>query len=162
MATVFMCTDSVLERSVALKVMPNSSNTRRLKDELNALFKIRSKHVVQVYDVCVDDNNVGIIQEYVDGKDLFSEDLAPTDCKNYLQMLWQISSGISDIHDEGLIHRDIKPNNMKIDREGILKIFDFGLAQRGRSGSFNHWLCGDRGVFCSRAIRCRHSIYARS
>jgi eukaryotic-like serine/threonine-protein kinase len=130
MATVFKCTDSVLERPVALKVMPRNLNTRRFKDELDALFKIRSKHVVQVYDVCVDSTSVGIIQEYVDGKDLFSPDLAPTNCQTYLQMLWQISSGISDIHDAGLIHRDIKPNNMKVDNnEGILKIYDFGLAR---------------------------------
>ena len=130
MATVFKCFDSILERSVALKVMPRNFNARRLKDELDALYKIRSKHVVQVYDVCVDDTSVGIIQEYVDGKDLFSEDLAPTDCENYLRMLWQISSGISDIHDAELIHRDIKPNNMKMDdNEGILKIYDFGLAR---------------------------------
>lgn len=130
MATVFKCTDSVLERSVALKVIPRNLHQRRLKDELEALFKIRSKHVVQVYDVCMDATSVGIIQEYVDGKDLSSADLAPTDCESYLLMLWQISSGISDIHDAGLIHRDIKPNNMKIDdNEGILKIFDFGLAR---------------------------------
>lgn len=130
MATVFKCRDGILERPVALKVMPRNFNTRRMKDELDALYKIRSKHVVQVYDVCVDSTSVGIIQEYVDGKDLFSVDLAPTNSKDYLQMLWQISSGISDIHDAGLIHRDIKPNNMKVDdNEGILKIYDFGLAR---------------------------------
>lgn len=129
MATVFKCTDSVLERSVALKVMPRNLHQGRLKDELDALFKIRSKHVVQVYDVCFDDTSVGIIQEYVDGKDLASIELAPTDSDCYLLMLWQISSGISDIHDAGLIHRDIKPNNMKFDKERILKIYDFGLAR---------------------------------
>jgi serine/threonine-protein kinase len=130
MASVFKCVDSILERPVALKVMPRNLDTRRLKDELEALYKIRSKHVVQVYDVCVDETNVGIIQEFVDGKDLFSADLAPNDVEGYLLMLWQISSGISDIHDAGLIHRDIKPNNMKYDEtEGILKIYDFGLAR---------------------------------
>lgn len=128
-ATVFKCDDSVLERPVALKVMPRSLEGRRLKDELDALFKIRSKHVVQVFDVCIDNTSIGIVQEFIDGQDLFSPDLKPLDSENYLRILWQISTGISDIHEAGIIHRDIKPNNMKIDPEGILKIFDFGLAR---------------------------------
>lgn len=129
MATVFKCHDSVLERPVALKVMPRRFETRRLKDELEALYKIRSKHVVQVFDICLDSTSVGIVQEFVNGKDLFSSDLAPQSADEFLFVLWQIASGIADIHGAGLIHRDIKPNNMKIDQEGILKIFDFGLAR---------------------------------
>ncbi|WP_281966792.1 serine/threonine-protein kinase [Roseovarius nanhaiticus] len=129
MATVFMCRDNVLERPVALKVLPRRFETRRLRDELEALYTIRSKHVVQVFDVCLDSTSVGIVQEFVDGKDLFSGDVAPQSTNYFLFILWQIASGIADIHKAGLIHRDIKPNNMKIDQEGILKIFDFGLAR---------------------------------
>ena len=129
MATVFKCQDSVLERPVALKVLPRRFETRRLKDELDALYTIRSKHVVQVFDICIDSTSVGIVQEFVDGKDLFSGDVAPQSDNDFLFVLWQIASGIADIHKAGLIHRDIKPNNMKIDQEGILKIFDFGLAR---------------------------------
>lgn len=130
MATVFKCIDSILERPVAVKVIPRNADQKRLMDELAALFKIRSKHVVQVYDICFDASSVGIVQEFVDGKELSSTDVAPTECQSYLKMLWQIASGISDIHEAGLIHRDIKPSNMKIDgSEGILKIFDFGLAR---------------------------------
>ncbi|WP_299850389.1 serine/threonine-protein kinase [uncultured Roseovarius sp.] len=129
MATVFKCHDRILERPVALKVMPRRFKTRRLNDELQALYTIRSKHVVQVFDVCVDNTSVGIVQEFVDGKDLFSTDIAPSSADDFLFILWQIASGISDIHAAGLIHRDIKPNNMKVDQEGILKIFDFGLAR---------------------------------
>lgn len=129
MATVFKCHDNVLERPVAIKVLPRRYKTRRLKDELEALYKIRSKHVVQVFDICLDSTSVGIVQEFVDGEDLFSDDVVPQSVNDFLMILWQIASGIADIHRVGLIHRDIKPNNMKIDREGILKIFDFGLAR---------------------------------
>lgn len=129
MATVFKCRDSILERDVALKVMPKGGEAKRLNDELTALYKIRSKHVVQVFDVCIDNTSIGIIQEYIDGNDLFCPAMKPTNCENYLRILWQLSSGIADIHEANLIHRDIKPNNMKIDPEGILKIFDFGLAR---------------------------------
>ncbi|MCC5612771.1 serine/threonine protein kinase [Nostoc sp. CHAB 5834] len=129
MATVFKCYDSILERPVALKVLPRHFEARRLKDELEALYTIRSKHVIQVFDICIDDTSVGIVQEFVDGKDLFSSDVAPRSANDFLFVLWQIASGIADIHKAGLIHRDIKPNNMKIDQEGVLKIFDFGLSR---------------------------------
>jgi serine/threonine-protein kinase len=92
--------------------------------------QMRSKHVVQVYDVVVSSNGeLGIVQEYIDGEDLFETDIPRRSVDEYLKTLWQLASGISDIHTAGLIHRDIKPNNMKIAPEGILKIFDFGLAR---------------------------------
>lgn len=130
MAAVFPCRDMVLERHVAIKVMPGSANQRRVRDELSALLKMRSKHVVQVYDVLrIDTDDLGIVQEFIDGKDLFDKDLAPKTEIDYLKLIWQISAGIADIHDLGVIHRDIKPNNMKVDPEGVVKIFDFGLAR---------------------------------
>lgn len=129
MASVYKCRDNLLERDVALKVMPRNMNARRLKDELDALLALRSKHVVQVYDVCIDQTSVGIIQEFIGGHDLFAPENSPRDANHYLLVLWQMASGISEIHEAGLIHRDIKPNNMKIDEEGILKIFDFGLSR---------------------------------
>lgn len=128
MGAVLQCRDTVLDRMVAIKIMSNADR-RRVKDELNALFKMRSKHVVQVYDLFkFDHKNVAIVQEYIDGQDLFEK----SSCENtseYLKIIWQIACGIADIHDSKIIHRDIKPNNMKIDSEGILKIFDFGLAR---------------------------------
>lgn len=130
MASVFPCKDTTLNRQVAIKVMPGSADKRRILDEVGALLKMRSKHVVQVYDVLRTENNdLSIVQEFVDGKDLFDKSLAPTTEAEYLKLVWQISSGISDIHRLNVIHRDIKPNNMKMDPEGVVKIFDFGLAR---------------------------------
>ncbi|MDP2825419.1 MAG: serine/threonine-protein kinase [Sulfuritalea sp.] len=129
MAAVWPCNDSILERKVAIKVMPGSVEKRRIRDELGALLKMRSNHVVQVYDVLDLNNDLAIVQEFIEGQDLFDEDLAPKNKNEYLRLLWQIASGIADIHDLGVIHRDIKPNNMKIDPEGVVKIFDFGLAR---------------------------------
>lgn len=129
MASVFPYQDQYLDRKVALKILPPGPNARRIQDELEALFKLRSKHVVQVYDVVKDATSIGIIQEFVDGVDLFSDQHKPDDSEAYLKIIWQVASAIADIHDAGIIHRDIKPNNMKIDHEGIVKIFDFGLAR---------------------------------
>lgn len=129
MAAVWPCHDVVLKRKVAIKVMPGSANKRRIRDELGALLKMRSNHVVQVYDILSLNNDLAIVQEFIEGKDLFDKALAPRNKNEYLKLLWQIASGIADIHKLGVIHRDIKPNNMKVDPEGVVKIFDFGLAR---------------------------------
>lgn len=128
--SVFFCDDSHLERKVAIKIINDRRQQRRISDEVKALLQMRSKHVVQVYDVVVSANGeLGIVQEFIDGEDLFESEVPRQSLDSYLKTLWQIASGISDIHEAGLIHRDIKPNNMKMAPEGILKIYDFGLAR---------------------------------
>jgi serine/threonine-protein kinase len=83
-----------------------------------------------VYDLIYQQNTpVGIVEEYIEGEDLCESNEAQSSPDLYLKSLWQIASGIADIHDAGIIHRDIKPNNMKYDAEGIIKIFDFGLSR---------------------------------
>lgn len=127
---VIFCIDEHLQRTVAIKAIKNISQIERLRDEVSALMKLRSKHVVQVFDIVEGaGKNFGIVMEFVDGKDLFGIDRAELNPLKLLKILWQIASGIADIHAAGVIHRDIKPNNMKLDNEGILKIFDFGLAR---------------------------------
>lgn len=131
MGEVLLCNDIALERKVAIKFIRNVDEKRRLFDEISALQKIRSKHVVQIFDVFVEeDNRIGIVQEYVPGSDLSSfSEVNTLSAEEYLKTLYQIASGISDIHAQGLIHRDIKPNNIKFDQVKIIKIFDFGLAR---------------------------------
>ena len=130
MGDVIYCQDLQLLRLVAIKTIQNIDEINRLEDEISALTQLRSKHVVQVFDVITfDDGSFGIVMEFIKGNDLFKiSDLIQNPIA-LLKILWQISSGIADIHATGLIHRDIKPNNMKLDEEGIVKIFDFGLAR---------------------------------
>lgn len=131
MGTVVVCHDPNLDRKVAIKFLQPGSDKRRIFDEVRALQRIRSKHVVQVFDVVVAQplNQVGIVQEFLPGDDLsgFHEsDPTPDD---YLRVLYQLARGLNDIHEQGQIHRDIKPNNAKRDQENIVKIFDFGLSR---------------------------------
>ncbi|MEI5639724.1 MULTISPECIES: serine/threonine-protein kinase [unclassified Pseudoalteromonas] len=127
---VIFCKDRHLDRTVAIKTIKDFSELERLRDEVSALMKMRSKHVVQVFDIVPwDSEQFAIVMEYIDGTDLFNLDFDSLDSIRLLKLLWQIASGISDIHAAGIIHRDIKPNNMKLDSEGVLKIFDFGLAR---------------------------------
>jgi len=126
---VLICEDTQLKRQVAIKFIQDVSQNNRLKDEFLALMRMRSKHVVQLYDVIqAGDNRFGLVQEFVEGDDLLASP-SPTTPEDYLKIIWQIASGIADIHAAEIIHRDIKPNNMKFSAEGVLKIFDFGLAR---------------------------------
>lgn len=136
MGSVHLCYDQTLERKVAIKVIHNPKNERRIIDEVDALLKLRSKHVVQVYDIIRVGKGKGIVQEYVEGSDLWETPDCTLSSGELCKQLWQIASGIEDIHRAGVIHRDIKPNNIKNDLEGVIKIFDFGLARdEGMSAS---------------------------
>jgi serine/threonine protein kinase len=126
---VLYCKDTHLQRKVAIKTIRDSTESQRLNDEIAALLKLRSKHVVQVFDIISSDSSLGIVMEYIDGEDLFQSNYHTHSSIHLLKVLWQIASGIADIHEAGLIHRDIKPNNMKLDSEDIVKIFDFGLSR---------------------------------
>jgi len=146
MGTVVICKDEVLERKVAIKFIQAATDPRRLLDEVSALLKLRSKHIVQVYDLIrYGAKDFGIIQEFIDGKDLLESYKAPTTVEQYYKSLWQIAAGIADIHSVNLIHRDIKPNNMKTDPEGVIKIFDFGLARDAGPSASTVGFVGTRG-----------------
>lgn len=131
MGDVRIYEDSNLKRNVAIKFIRDVEDMDRLLDEISALQKIRSKHVVEIYDIVVGESeeDIGIVQDYLPGKDLLFLANERLSDEEYLRVLYQIASGISDIHEQGVIHRDIKPNNMKFDQEKLIKIFDFGLAR---------------------------------
>lgn len=146
MGTVIFCQDTHLDRIVAIKFIQDKRDHRRMLDELDALLKMRSKHVVQIYDVVTPaPDTIGIVQEYIEGNDLFNEPFPRASQQNYLKTIWQIAAGIADIHDAGVIHRDIKPNNMKLDHEGIVKIFDFGLAREEGAKAVTRGFVGTAG-----------------
>jgi serine/threonine protein kinase len=126
--SVFVCRDSYLDRDVAIKFLRPGGDKGALIKEVQALSSIRSKHVVQLYNVLTDENDddVGIVLEYVPGGDL--SQFQSADMIANLRVLYQLSCGIADIHANGLIHRDVKPKNAKFDDDGILKLFDFSLS----------------------------------
>ena len=136
MSDTLLCKDKHLDRSVVIKALKPGIDQKRILDELTALTAIRSKHVVQVYDVIRGDKGrvEGLVEEYLEGPDI-STAPAPANATEAMQLLYSISKGISDIHAHDRVHRDIKPDNMRRDKEGCLKIFDFGLAKPDVVGS---------------------------
>jgi eukaryotic-like serine/threonine-protein kinase len=131
MSEVNECDDKNLARKVVLKRVFKTADFSRLMDEQKALLKLRSKHVVQLFDVVTftwrADDITCLVLEYIDGQDLDKITFKP-DVK-YQKTLWQVASGIAEIHKAGVIHRDIKPPNIRLDTNGVVKIFDFGLAR---------------------------------
>ncbi|MCY4012743.1 MAG: serine/threonine-protein kinase [Gammaproteobacteria bacterium] len=125
---VVFCTDQNLDRQVVIKY---GNQPRRLLDELAALQRIRSKHVVEVFDVVSDSHGTsdGIVEEFIDGAELTSQlgNIGSND--EYVRLLYQLASGLADIHEVGIVHRDVKPSNVFIDADQILKIIDFNLAR---------------------------------
>jgi len=131
MGEIIECVDTHLQRRVIIKRLQIGVEERRLLDEQKALAKLRSKHVVQLYDIVELQDRASaekaIVMEFIEGDNLAIGSYASN--REYLNVLWQIASGLRDIHDAGIIHRDIKPNNIRLDNEGVIKIIDFGLAR---------------------------------
>ncbi len=131
MGDIYECTDTHLKRLVVVKTLKDGEEARRLLDEIKALLKLRSKHVVQLYDVITVTegllNKTALVLEHIEGRDLRVGSVASGE--EHLNTLWQIASGLVDIHSEGVIHRDIKPNNIRVDADHVIKILDFGLAR---------------------------------
>lgn len=131
MGDILFCRDLHLNRKVVVKMLKAGGDEKRLRDEQIALTKIRSKHVVQLYDIIkvVQDKKTAdaLVLEYINGADLRMESYAPD--QTYLKVLWQIACGLAEIHRHSIIHRDIKPQNIRKDTDGIIKILDFGLAR---------------------------------
>jgi eukaryotic-like serine/threonine-protein kinase len=130
MSDTVLCDDLHLQRPVVVKTLKKGTDPRRILDELSALQNIRSKHVVQIYDVIRDTEGfvVAIVEEYIPGLDLTAAP-TPQTTDEFCKIAYPIAEGIADIHTHGRVHRDIKRQNMKFDAEGCLKIFDFGLAR---------------------------------
>lgn len=137
MGEVLIFEDLHLQRKVVLKHLQPGVEARRLLDEQKALLRVRSKHVVQLYDIVDISYSAAvypaIILEFIDGNNLDVAGYNPDE--KYLNVIWQISCGLSDIHSHNIIHRDIKPNNIKIDKEGVVKILDFGLSRSNENAN---------------------------
>jgi serine/threonine protein kinase len=129
---VYKCLDRHLNRFVAIKVMKDLQNSEQLVQELASLRDIKSTHIAQIYD-CItlpDRTMIALVQEYVPGVDLFAYATQAHQDLDYLTLLYQLASGIADVHAHDRVHRDIKPHNMKLDQERIVKLLDFGFACR--------------------------------
>ena len=146
MGGIFFCDDLHLQRRVVVKLLKDGEDERRLLDEQRALIQLRSKHVVQLFDVIkIDDrtNKKALVLEYIDGENLQLNGYVPGE--EFLNVLWQIACGLKDIHAAHVIHRDIKPQNIRIDASRVVKILDFGLARQAGNDANTRNIIGTIG-----------------
>jgi serine/threonine protein kinase len=142
MGIVFKAIHIKLEKIFALKMITpglvmNENFLKRFQAEAKSLAKFEDPNIVRVYDLRSDDDRWFIVMEFVDGINLLEKIKrdGPFPWQKALPILEQMLSGISHAHASGIIHRDIKPNNIMITKDGTVKITDFGLAKDQTSGS---------------------------
>lgn len=135
MATVYLAQDLILERLVAVKVLrfdfhTNQDAMRRFQREAQSATQLVHPNIVGVYDVGEEQGTHYIVMEYVKGTDLkeYIRQRGPLPPREAVRIMTQIVSAISMAHQNRIIHRDIKPQNILIDEEGNVKITDFGIA----------------------------------
>jgi serine/threonine protein kinase len=136
MAVVYLARDEELDRPVALKVLADNlaaddSFRKRFLREARLAAGLAHRNVVQVYDSGEEDGRPYIVMEYVEGETLAEVlsrrgTLPPTEA---IELGLQICAGLDHAHRKGLVHRDIKPQNVLICPDGTLKIVDFGIAR---------------------------------
>jgi eukaryotic-like serine/threonine-protein kinase len=132
--TVQKVLDTYLDRTVLFKSMQDHKNNAQLINEVQTLSKARSRHVVEIYDVIYDErgNVAGIIIELLKGRDYLTfHNEAQASPALFIRALYQIGTAIADLHKVGIIHRDIKLDNLKESQAGVLKLFDFGISIDG-------------------------------
>lgn len=136
MATVFLALDQRLDRQVALKVIhPHLANDQNFQEkfvlEAKTAAKLSHPNLVNVFDQGTDGQTTFLVMEYVSGitlRDALKE-YGPLPAIRALEMLAQILSGLAAAHRAGILHRDLKPDNVLLADDGRVKLGDFGLAR---------------------------------
>ena len=136
MAIVFRGRDRTLERYVTVKILReefigDEEFITRFRSEALAAARLSHPNIVRVYDVGQEGNVYFIVMEYVHGDTLKQaiKEKAPFDTKSTINVSMQIASGIAQAHKNHIIHRDIKPQNILVGTDGIIKVTDFGIAR---------------------------------
>ncbi len=137
MGSVYLCEHKLMRRRVAVKVLPTAkaddpSSLERFYREARAVAALDHPNIVRAYDIDQDDKLHFLVMEYVDGSSLqeIIKKAGPMDVTRAAHYMRQSALGLQHAHESaGLVHRDIKPGNILVDRTGTVKILDMGLAR---------------------------------
>lgn len=139
MAMVFKAYDIVDEKNVAIKILKdeylaNDDFKRRFRNESKAIALLSHPSIVKVLDVNFDDNIQYIVMEYIDGITLkeYIEQQGAVKWKEAVHFTVQILRALQHAHDNGIVHRDVKPQNVMLLEDGTIKVMDFGIARFAR------------------------------
>ena len=141
MANVYRATDLKTQNTVAVKILKeeftqNEELVHRFKNESKAISILDHPNIVKVFDVSVTDKLQYLVMEYIDGitlKEYLNQRGGPLTWKETLHFITQILSALQHAHSKGVVHRDIKPQNIMLLPDGSLKMMDFGIARISRA-----------------------------
>ena len=142
MAVVYKAYDNIDDRIVAVKILKeeflaNEEFRRRFKNESKAIAVLSHPNIVKVFDVSFGDRLQYIVMEYVDGITLkeYIEQQGVINWKEAVHFTGQILAALQHAHDKGIVHQDIKPQNIMLLQDGTIKVTDFGIARFSRMDS---------------------------
>jgi serine/threonine-protein kinase len=140
MAVVYKAHDNLENKTVAIKILKeefvsNEEFLRRFKNESKAIAMLSHPNIVNVYDVSFGDLIQYIVMEYIEGITLkeFIEHEGSLRWKDAVHFTIQILKALQHAHDKGIVHRDVKPQNIMVLSDGTIKVTDFGIARFARS-----------------------------
>lgn len=135
MSTVYLAEHMVMHHKRAVKVLPKSklgknSYLQRFRLEAKAIASLNHPNIVRAYDIDNEKDTHYLVMEFVDGVDLQTlvRKKGPLDFDLAADYACQAAKGLHHAHEHGLIHRDVKPANLLINRDGVIKVLDLGLA----------------------------------
>ena len=136
MATVYRAKCTLLNRDVAIKVLKDEYTTdsefiKRFNSEAQAAASLAHQNIVSIYDVGTEDNMYYIVMELIKGKTLkeIIDEKGALDAKTTIKIGKQIAAALSVAHKNKIVHRDIKPHNIMLTEDGVVKVTDFGIAK---------------------------------
>ena len=140
MAVVYRAYDTIDDRTVAIKILKdeflgNEEFIRRFKNESKAIAVLSHPNIVKVYDVSFGDRIQYIVMEYIDGITLkeYLDQQKVVKWKEAVHFTVQILRALQHAHEKGIVHRDIKPQNIMLLQDGTIKVTDFGIARFSRN-----------------------------
>ena len=136
MAVVYKAIDLLMKRIVAVKMLrdeiaADEQSVRRFINESKAVAMLSHPNIVNIYDVSVRDNVKYIVMEYVEGITLknYMTRKGILSVKEIISYSEQILQALEHAHAKGIVHRDIKPHNIMLLKNGLIKVMDFGIAK---------------------------------
>src|SRR5262249_38173467 len=131
MGEVYRARDPHLGRDVAIKLLPRAARSdaewvSRLEREARAIGQLNHPNIVALYDLGVHEGATYVVTEFLDGTTLRAHIVGALPAARAVEIGAEVAAGLAAAHDKGVIHRDVKPENIFLTRDGRVKILDFG------------------------------------